>query len=89
MQTALWEAFDKEKLGLHTEFLRSVVTSFVQQGETSLFFSTIFDKMHMSLSSIKVEKFRVAEGHLETMKALLEYKEAQEAFVSSVNFLPE
>jgi len=45
--------------------------------------------MHMSLSSIKVEKFRVAEAHLETVKALLEYKEGQEAFVGSSNFLPE
>lgn len=45
--------------------------------------------MHMSLSSIKVEKFRVAEMHLETIKALLEYKGGQEAFVNSANFLPE
>jgi len=30
MQTALWEAFEKDKLGLHTEFLRSVVTQLAE-----------------------------------------------------------
>ena len=44
--------------------------------------------MHISLSSIKIEKFRQAEGHLETIKSLLEFKEGQEAFVNSPNFLP-
>jgi hypothetical protein len=43
--------------------------------------------MHLSLSSIKVEKFRVAESHIETLKILLEFKKAQEAFVKSPNFL--
>lgn len=32
--------------------------------------------MHLSLNSIKVEKFRQAESHLEILKNLLEYKEA-------------
>jgi len=43
--------------------------------------------MHLSLSSIKVEKFRLAEGHIETLKNLFDYKEAQEAFVKSPTFL--
>lgn len=43
--------------------------------------------MHLSLNSIKVEKFRQAESHLEVLKNLLEYKEAQEVFVNSPNFL--
>ena len=42
--------------------------------------------MHLSLNSIKIEKFRLAEAHLETLKTLLDYKEAQTVFVSSPNF---
>ena len=45
--------------------------------------------MHLSLSSIKIEKFRLAESHLETLKILLEFKEGQEAFVKATNFLTE
>lgn len=52
-------------------------------------FETLFIKMHLSLNSIKIEKFRQAEGQLETIKLLFEYKEAQEAFVSSAVFLRE
>jgi|LauGreDrversion4_2_1035121.scaffolds.fasta_scaffold176801_3 hypothetical protein len=44
--------------------------------------------MHLSLNSIKIEKFRLAEAHLETLKTLLDYKEAQDVFVRSPNFLP-
>jgi Ubiquitin elongating factor core len=43
--------------------------------------------MHLNLTSIKVEKFRVAESQLESLKLLLDYKEAQQAFVKSLNFL--
>lgn len=57
------------------------------QDQASLLFSTLFDKMHLSLNSIKVEKFRLAEAHLETLKTLLDYKEAQSVFVSSPTFL--
>ena len=45
--------------------------------------------MHLSLSSIKIEKFRVAEAHLETLKTLFDYKEAQDVFVKSPNFLSQ
>ena len=55
--------------------------------QSALLFSTLFDKMHLSLNSIKIEKFRIAEAHLETLKTLLDYKEGQEVFVSSSNFL--
>jgi hypothetical protein len=55
--------------------------------QARLLFSTLFDKMHLSLNSIKIEKFRQAEAHLETLKTLLDHKEAQEVFVSSPTFL--
>jgi hypothetical protein len=35
--------------------------------QSALLFSTLFDKMHLSLNSIKIEKFRIAEAHLETL----------------------
>jgi hypothetical protein len=53
-----------------------------------MFFQTLFDKMHLSLTSIHIEKMRLAESHLECIKQLLEFKEGQEAFVKSPNFLP-
>ena len=55
--------------------------------QSALLFSTLFDKMHLSLNSIKIEKFRIAEAHLETLKTLLDYKEGQDVFVGSSNFL--
>ena len=55
--------------------------------QSTLLFSTLFDKMHLSLNSIKIEKFRTAEAHLETLKTLLDYKEGQDVFVGSTNFL--
>jgi hypothetical protein len=54
--------------------LISVVSE--DQEQASLLFMTLFDKMHLSLNSIKIEKFRQAESHLELLKILLDYKEA-------------
>lgn len=39
-------------------------------------FGTIFDKMYLSLSNIKVEKFKVAEINAELTRGLFDYKEA-------------
>lgn len=39
--------------------------------------------MHINVNSIKVERFRLAESQIETIKSLLEFKEGQEAFVRS------
>ena len=44
--------------------------------QSQLLFSAIFNKMHLNLNSIKVEKFRVAESQLEMLKLLFEFKEA-------------
>lgn len=49
-------------------------------------FATIFNKMHLNLSSIKIEKFRVAEQQLELLKSLFDYKQAQDIFVQSPLF---
>lgn len=54
-----------------------------------LLFTTLFDKMHLSLNSIKIEKFRQAESHIELLKTLLDYKDGQEAFIRSPNFLSQ
>ena len=43
--------------------------------------------MHLNLNSIKVEKFRLAEGYLEIIKNMFEHNECREAFVRSSNFL--
>jgi len=88
MQNQLWDAFEKEAFGVHQEFMRQLIEVVKEdQDQASLLFTTLFDKMHLSLNSIKVEKFRLAEAHLETLKTLLDYKEAQTVFVSSPSFL--
>lgn len=89
MQNHLWDAFEKESFGVHQEFMRQLINLVKEDtDQASLLFSTLFDKMHLSLNSIKIEKFRLAESHLETLKTLLDYKEAQDVFVNSPNFLP-
>lgn len=88
MQNQLWEAFEKEAFGLHQEFMRQLINVVKDdEDQASLLFTTLFDKMHLSLNSIKIEKFRLAEAHLETLKTLLDHKEAQSVFVSSSTFL--
>lgn len=62
---------------MHTEFMRKLIDVVKEdRDQASLLFTTLFDKMHLSLNSIKIEKFRLAEAHLETLKTLLEFKEA-------------
>lgn len=75
MQTKLWEAFEKEAIALHQEFMRSLVKVAYESDSSQFLFQTLFDKMHLTLNSIKVEKFRVAESNLESLKMLLDYKE--------------
>ena len=41
-----------------------------------LFFGTIFDKMYLKLSNIRVETLRIAESYIEMTKNMLEFKEA-------------
>jgi hypothetical protein len=46
-------------------------------------YGTLFDKMHLSLNSISVNRFRYAESQIELLKILVDIKEAQEVFVGS------
>lgn len=52
-----------------------------------LFYTSIFDQMHLSLSNIKQETFYLADTNVELIKHLLEFEGAAEAFVSSPQFL--
>lgn len=84
MQNHLWEAFEKEGIVSHTEFMKSLVDTVKDDKEQCMMlFATLFNKMHLNLNSIKIEKFRVAEMQLEALKILFEFKEAQEVFVNS------
>lgn len=49
----------------------------------SIFFQSLFDKMHLNLSSIKQEKYLTAESNSEFTKILLEFEGASEIFVNS------
>ena len=75
---------------MHTEIMQKLVEAMNNSGDeelATLFFQTLFDKMHLSLNSIKIEKFRTAECNLEILKILLDHKIAQEVFTKSPNFL--
>jgi hypothetical protein len=52
----------------------------------AMFFQTLFDKLHLSLSTIKSDKFQVAESNSEFIKILLEFDGASEIFVNSPQF---
>tara|TARA_B110000305_G_scaffold219081_1_gene259762 strand:- start:100 stop:285 length:186 start_codon:yes stop_codon:yes gene_type:complete len=52
-----------------------------------LFYTSIFDQMHLQLANIRQETFTLADGNLELIKSLLEFDGAAEAFVSSPHFL--
>lgn len=63
----LWEAFERDQFALHQDFMKQLVPM-MEPDTQALLFTTIFDRMHLSLSSIKVEKFRTAESHLEVTR---------------------
>eukprot|EP00347_Sterkiella_histriomuscorum_P007831 403347399 len=89
MQNNLWEAFEKESIAADQEFMEQLLSVMRESGDDyqiKLFFDTLFQKMHLNLNSIKIEKFRVAESQLEMIKLLFTYKEAQEAFVNNPLF---
>ena len=50
------------------------------------FFQTLFDKMHLNLSTIKQDKFQTAESNSEFIKIMLEFDGASEIFVNSPQF---
>ena len=51
-----------------------------------MFFSTLFDKMHLQLSNIKIETFHQAEKNLEILRSTLDFDGAALIFVNSSNF---
>ncbi|CDW72140.1 u box domain-containing protein [Stylonychia lemnae] len=90
MQNDLWVAFYEENLFCNYEFLQSL-TQILQEDEEwmQLFYRTLFNKMHLNLNSINIDKFRTAESYLEILKQLLNSKEAQELFVKNFMFYRE
>jgi hypothetical protein len=52
----------------------------------NLFFSTLFEKMHLELKSIKQSLFNRAEQNLELLKTILDFDGAPQIFVNSNNF---
>ena len=88
MQIQLSDAFERENIAYHSEFMRQL-SSIVNEDrdQANLLYATLFEMMHLNLKSIKLENFRSAESQLDTIKTLLENKEAQEVFVGSEHFL--
>ena len=90
VQNDLWEAVQREELLAHQELLRSLVAEFAKdEDQVRLFFEGMFNKMHLNLSNIRLEKFRNAVNQIEDLKTLLEFKEAQIVFTQSQFFLPD
>lgn len=63
MQIQLYEAFEKENIAYHGDFMKQL-SSIVKEDsdQATLLYGTIFDKLHISLTSIKLETFRRAEA---------------------------
>ena len=79
MQSDLFEALEKTQFLMDRHFMNFIITELNDDHDTrTLFFSTIFDKMHLSLNSIKIDKFSTAELNTEFIKLLLEYDGACE-----------
>ena len=78
MQDHLAETFEKEPIVLDRAFLEHILSLIQDDTDTQqLFFGTLFDKMHMNLGNIRVEKMRQAEEQIEKIKILVsDYKEA-------------
>jgi len=51
-----------------------------------MLFETLFQKIFLQINSIKVEKFRMAEGYAELIKSLFDYPAAQTAFANCATF---
>ena len=63
MQSKLWEAFEKELIVYHSEFMKLLVDVVGDdKDQYQLLFATLFNKMHLNLNSIKLDKMKVAEG---------------------------
>ena len=65
-----------------------VYSELQDQGEEAqvAIFKTIFDKMHLELSNVKMDNMAKAERNLEILRALLERDIAAEVFVKSEDF---
>ena len=60
---------------VHSEFMKKLIDLISDDPDQyTPLLSTLFSKLHLSLSSIRIEKFREAEQHLEFLKVLLDFK---------------
>jgi hypothetical protein len=89
MQNNIWACLKKTHFIGDRDFMK-ILFSEIKDADPeakSVFFKTLFDKMHLELSSIKAEKFAQAEANLGILKALLDFDEgAAEVFVNSPDF---
>lgn len=73
MQTDIWQAVQKTHFLHHREFMTSVFQELNEDPECkTLFFQTVFDKMHLELGNIRSETFGQAEKNLDLLKSLLD-----------------
>lgn len=78
---------DDSKFIHNREFMKLLYAELSDDEECKLlFFKTCFEKLHLSITSIKAQLFPQAEMNLETIRALLEFDGASEVFVNSGNF---
>jgi len=87
MQNDVYQAIDSSKFVHNRDFMKLLIAELNDDEDCRhLFFKTIFEKLHLSLTSIKAQLFPQAEMNLEVIRALLEFEGAGEAFVNSGNF---
>lgn len=87
MQNDIFEAVQRTNFLMDRHFMALIISELNDDPETkAMFFQTIFDKLHLNLSTIKSEKFQTAESNSEFIKILLEFDGAAEIFVNSPQF---
>ena len=67
--------------------MAALMTELKEDPDTrTLFYRTVYEKMHLDLTNIKPETFTQAETNVEILKSMFEFEDAIAVFVNSAHF---